>query len=191
MSKGVWALTLMGLLLAGCAGPELRTQPLGPMGWESDSEVLPPVDRRYELPQTLPANTLVNRQPDRLVLELDPQFTERRVPNLRFFIDSNGLPLIEMPTPTDEAFGLTEAALEELGWTVRRVNLRENRIELDASEWLPPLSSQIFFRTPVVYLYLFTLGGGTQVHLEHRNPDEDFPISIQRELLEALYAELS
>jgi hypothetical protein len=191
MRQGLWIFVLMGLLLAGCAGPELRTQPLGAMSWETPSDVLPPLDRRYELPQALPGDTVVRRQPERLILPLDPEFTERRVPGLRFFIDSNGLPLIEMPIPTDEAFEIVQAAISELGWSVRRVNLRENRIEIDGREWLPPLSSQIFFRTPIIHLYLFTLGGGTQVHLEHRNPDEDFPISIQRELLEALHAELS
>lgn len=184
-------LGLLGVFLVGCAGQELRTQPLGPKSWQTQSEVLPPSDSRYALPQTLPAQTLVSRQPERLVLELDTEFAERRIQSLRFFIDSNGLPLIELPQPPAEAFDLVQAAFTELGWTVRRVNTRENRIELDGSAWLPPLSSQLFFRTPVIYVYLFTLGGGTQIHLEHRSPDQDFPIATQRELLEALYAELS
>lgn len=184
-------LGLLGVFLVGCAGQELRTQPLGPQSWQTQSEVLPPSDSRYALPQTLPAQTLVSRQPERLVLELDTEFAERRIQSLRFFIDSNGLPLIELPQPPAEAFDLVQAAFTELGWTVRRVNTRENRIELDGSAWLPPLSSQLFFRTPVIYVYLFTLGGGTQIHLEHRSPDQDFPIATQRELLEALYAELS
>ena len=184
-------LGLLGVFLVGCAGQELRTQPLGPQSWQTQSEVLPPSDSRYALPQTLPAQTLVSRQPERLVLELDTEFAEQRIQSLRFFIDSNGLPLIELPQPPAEAFDLVQAAFTELGWTVRRVNTRENRIELDGSAWLPPLSSQLFFRTPVIYVYLFTLGGGTQIHLEHRSPDQDFPIATQRELLEALYAELS
>lgn len=184
-------LMIVGALVVGCAGPELRTQALGPQAWQTESEVLPPVDPRYELPQILPAHTEVSRQPDRLLLELDSEFSERRIQSLRFFIDSNGLPLIEMPQPPAEALDLVQSAFADLGWTTRRVNARESRIELDGSDWLPPLSSQLFFRSPVIYVYLFTLGGGTQVHLEHRNSDQDFPISIQRELLESLYAELS
>lgn len=191
MIKALVVLSLLTFLIAGCASPDLRTQPLGPQDWAVQSEVLPPIDRRFEVPQALPGNTVVSRQPDRLVLELDSEFTERRIQNLRFFIDSNGLPLLEMPEPPDVAFARVEQALTELGWSIRRINARENRIELNGSDWLPPISSQIFFRTPVIYVYLFTLGGGTQVHLEHRNVDEDFPIDVQREMLEALFSELS
>lgn len=191
MSKGFVWVVLASLVLVGCAGPELRTQPLGPMDWQTLSAELPAVDRRFELPETLPAHTLVSRQPDRLLLEVDSEFAERRIQSLRFFIDSNGLPLIEMPEPPAEVFLRLQDTFADLDWPVRRVNVRENRIELDGSQWLPPLSSQLFFRTPVIYVYLFTLGGGTQVHLEHRNPDQDFPIEVQRDMLEALFAELS
>jgi len=191
MIKGVLILLCLAVLLSGCASSELRTEQAGDLSWQTDNEVLPAIDGRFAMPQTLPPQSVVSRQPTRLQLELDSEFSERRIQSLRFFIDSNGLPLIEMPQPPAEAFTVVQAAFAELGWTVRRVNVRENRIEIDGSDWLPPLSSQVFFRTPVIYVYLFTLGGGTQVHLEHRNADEDFPISIQRELLEALFAELS
>lgn len=182
---------LAGLLLAGCSSQELRTAQDREFEWRTDSEVLPPVSNRYALAEPLPAGTVVGMRAPRLDLDVESDVTERRIERRRLYIDSNGLPLIEMPEKPTVAAEIVQEAMERLEWRVRRVRMSESRVDVDGSEWLERSSGQLIPRRPVVEVYFYALGTGTQIHLERRGDDQPFPVGLQRELLEKLYAELS
>lgn len=183
---------LIGAGLSACASQDLQTTQERELDWRTQSEVLPPASNRYWLPEPLPAGTSVSLRAPRLDLEVQSDVTERRIERLRLYIDSNGLPLIEMPDEPAVASEQVRAAFDSLGWEVRRTRLdSENRIEIDGSDWLERRSDQLFPRRPVIYVYFYSLGAGTQVHLERREEDQPFPVGTQRNLLEQLYAELS
>ncbi len=182
---------LAGVILVGCSSQELRTSQEREFEWRTDSEVLPPVSNRYAMAEPLPAGTVVGMRAPRLDLEVESDVTERRIERRRLYIDSNGLPLIEMPEEPTVAAEIAQEAMERLEWRIRRVRMAESRVDVDGSDWLERGSGQLIPRRPVIEVYFYSLGTGTQIHLERRNEDQPFPVGLQRELLETLYAELS
>ncbi|MCH8552229.1 MAG: hypothetical protein LAT62_09855 [Natronospirillum sp.] len=187
------SIVLLGTLvvLAACSSQELQTSQESELQWRTQHDALPPASDRFRLDDPLPAGTLVSVRAPRLDLDVESDVTERRIERRRLYIDSNGLPLIEMPESPTETAELVQGAMEDLEWRVRRVRMAESRVEIDGSEWLQRSSGQLFPRRPVIYVYFYALGSGTQVHLERRDSDQPFPVGTQRELLEKLYAELS
>lgn len=178
-------------LLAACASQSPRTAQQDELGWRSDSAVLPEQSSRYALPRTLPEGSEVSLRAPRKSLEIEGADVERQITTLRLYTDANGLPLLEVPKDPFASADDVEEAIEALGWDIRRVNMDENRIEIDGSPWLSRRSDQLFPSRPVIEIYFFALGNGTQVHMERQGDEQSFPVSTQRELLEALYAELS
>ena len=179
------------LLLSACASQELTTQQEGDLSWRADHALLPEPNQAYQIDQPVPAGTPVSLRAPRVHLNVSGADAVQQIDRLRLYTDSNGLPLIEMPIEPFAAAEQLQAAMEALDWRVRRVRLDDSRIDVDGSPWLDRRSDTLFPPRPVVEVYFYALGNGTQVHLERRDEDSPFPIPLQRELLEQLFAELS
>lgn len=187
----ILAFMVVVVMLAACASQTtMRTSQDDELGWRGEHPLLPERSSRYQMAQVLPAGTEVSKQAPRKQLDIDAIGEERQIERRRIYTDSNGLPLIEMPIEPFAAAEQIQQAIDELGWRLRRTRLVDNYMEIDGSEWLPRRSSVLFNRRPVIQIYFYALGNGTQVHLQHRDEDEPFPVSTQRELLEQLYAAL-
>lgn len=190
LCKTVAALTVT-LVLAACASQDtLRTSQDGELSWRGEHPLLPASSGRYQMTQILPAGTEVSKRAPRKQLDIEGLSEERRIERRRLYTDSNGLPLIEMPIEPFAAAEEIQQAMNELDWRIRRTRLADNYLEIDGSEWLQPRRNVLFNRRPVIEVYFYALGNGTQVHMQHRDEDEPFPVSVQRDLLEQLYAAL-
>ncbi|MEX0584368.1 MAG: hypothetical protein WEB07_01290 [Natronospirillum sp.] len=186
------ALLTLALLLSGCANQALVTQQPGngKLQWGSEYSLLPEPSDRYDIDQPLPSGTAVTLDAPTVQLNVSGAGAPQQIERLRLYTDSNGLPLIEMPVEPFAAAAELQTAMAELDWTVRRVRLNENRIDVDGSPWLERRTDQLIPARPVVEVYFYALGNGTQVHLERLGEDQPFPIGTQRELLEQLFAAL-
>lgn len=178
------------VILTGCATPSVQTEQSGPLSWPTESPVLPPPDSRYAMNETVPQGSEVTLAAPRKRLSVDGGGDDRRIEERRLYTDSNGLPLIELPGPPAAAIERAEVALAELGWSIERVRLNQSRIEIDGSEWLDRRTDQLFPSRPVILIYFYPLGDGTQIHLERDDPELAFPVTEQRSILQQLYAEL-
>ncbi len=182
--------SVLVLMLAGCGTPTVRTEQTGPLAWPTESPVLPEADNRYAMEDTVPAGSAVTLSAPRKQLSIEGGGDDRRIEQRRLYTDSNGLPLIELPGSPDDAMARVQDALAALGWEVERVRRNESRIEIDGSQWLDRRTDQLFPSRPLIHIYFYPLGNGTQIHLERDDPELAFPVTEQRDILQRLYSEL-